>query len=780
MLYVRSVIKLPRFVLAVWTGCCAVGLLTAAVARPIAPVYNTWGPVVTDLDLDDPGEPISVSGVVFVAGDDGGDVDPADHPLAGVLVSDGNQVVVSDNRGRYELTGVVPGLQRFVWVVIPSGYKIGDAFYHRIPVRSESFARDFALIPDARSSNPNHAFCHVTDAHGYAGPVWDGLTQDRFDFAVHTGDLVNNGGDIASVHAMKQALSRASIPVMTLPGNHDIFVNGSGELLTRSYFARRGSEDGAATVTGPDNGPELYEDFFGPSYYAFGYGGRYYVMLNSSAERDRQRIWIRNLLDALPQDREIIVCQHYPPEIDEAEFWSAVPGVRAILYGHTHADSVFTHDGILHVNTVGIAHSRDYSPLNLRKVRFDGDTITLTNLTRDFEDQHEFSPLHNVIPTHPEATIRIGDAWTDHKGDASRSGRADGTAGAPWTPVWVRALGGVAYFGSPVVSDSTLYVGVGDRRNRDRPRISALDPGSGQIIWSVDTGPNPLPALGPDGLYVTTRDARVLCLEPRSGREIWTRSLGHPMVYRLYTHAAWTDGKVLAGNGKHFAALDALTGNRLWRMPDVGAGMWATFSAPAAAGDAVVLTVPGRGIYRMDTASGDITWLAEQIAVNTINPSTPLLLNGAVYFNSRGLLSAVDFDTGVTLWQVRGVTGTSSPVTDGDGIILAMNAKVVKFDPANGDEVWVCDQLPPPPSAHEHQRYFGHRVMASAVVSAGQVHVATTDGMLLSLDAGTGELLAALYLARPFVATPAVSGNAMFLVSYDGTVYALSGLPVGQ
>jgi len=69
--------------------------------------------------------------------------------------------------------------------------------------------------------------------------------------------------------------------------------------------------------------------------------------------------------------------------------------------------------------------------------------------------------------------------------------------------------------------------------------------------------------------------------------------------------------------------------------------------------------------------------------------------------------------------------------------------------------------------------YFDPLFIATPIVSGGIVYLNTTDGQLLALDEATGAELYVQEFGRPFTASPAVSGNALFLASYNGTVWGL-------
>jgi outer membrane protein assembly factor BamB len=59
------------------------------------------------------------------------------------------------------------------------------------------------------------------------------------------------------------------------------------------------------------------------------------------------------------------------------------------------------------------------------------------------------------------------------------------------------------------------------------------------------------------------------------------------------------------------------------------------------------------------------------------------------------------------------------------------------------------------------------------LLSGGLVYLTTTDGQLVVLEETTGAERYVLELGLPFISSPAISGNAIFLASYNGALLAL-------
>lgn len=125
------------------------------------------------------------------------------------------------------------------------------------------------------------------------------------DFVVVCGDLTNRTADQAEITAYKQTLQKLdpSIPVYNVPGNHDV-----GNLPTASTLAR-------------------YRAAYGPDYYAFHYANILGIVLDSNLIRSPDHVpdeaaaqedWLRNTLSHAASGQEIIVFQHIPYFLKEA------------------------------------------------------------------------------------------------------------------------------------------------------------------------------------------------------------------------------------------------------------------------------------------------------------------------------------------------------------------------------------------------------------------------------------------------------------------------------
>ena len=87
-------------------------------------------------------------GTVYIDTDQSGTFDKGDKPLAGVMVTDGMNVVKTDKKGRFSL----PGFEktRFISMTTPAGFET-QQFY--LPVKENRKSYDFLLTESERSNH---------------------------------------------------------------------------------------------------------------------------------------------------------------------------------------------------------------------------------------------------------------------------------------------------------------------------------------------------------------------------------------------------------------------------------------------------------------------------------------------------------------------------------------------------------------------------------------------------------------------------------------------------
>lgn len=293
-------------------------------------------------------ETTTIRGTVFQDEDRDSRSGREEDGVADVMVSNGREVVRTDENGGYELP-VYDGMT--VFITKPAGWEVPldeqnfpQFFYHHLPEGSPPLRFDglpptgplpqavnFPLVESAEpeeAADPAGIDCAVIgDTQTYSnqelGFLRDGVVNDlekRDDLgqcgALIVGDVA--GDDLGLYPRIKEVMSLADVPVRAVPGNHDL-----------DYDA---TED--------EHSFDTYKREIGPEYYSYDVGDAHFVGLdnvqypctpqdNADGNHEfcddpanhptyngkigeEQLTWLANDLAQVPEDKLIVIATHIP------------------------------------------------------------------------------------------------------------------------------------------------------------------------------------------------------------------------------------------------------------------------------------------------------------------------------------------------------------------------------------------------------------------------------------------------------------------------------------
>lgn len=245
-----------------------------------------------------------------------GNISAGGNPVAGVAVTDGINITLTDKRGNYELLS--NHTADYVYISSPAGYQFNQkrgiaSFYKAIPKDSTSFKADFVL-EKLNVSDQKHNFLVWADpqiiskkdaALLKAQTVPDvqelvkSYPQGTLFHGIGCGDLVWDHFELIADY--KDAVAETGIPFFNLPGNHDMDLDArSDELSTRTF-----------------------KDEFGPTYYSYNRGEIHYISLDNVfflgvAKKyigyltETQLQWIEQDLKTVKPGSTVVVSVHIP------------------------------------------------------------------------------------------------------------------------------------------------------------------------------------------------------------------------------------------------------------------------------------------------------------------------------------------------------------------------------------------------------------------------------------------------------------------------------------
>jgi len=333
------------------------------------------------------GDTQTARGTVFHDANANGMLDPGERGVPRVRVSNSRDVVLTDERGRYEIEVddddivhvVKPrgymtpvdelNLPRFYYVHKPTGSPEGLRYAGVEPTGPLPESIDFPLT----SFEEREAFrvWVLADPQPYsrdqvalfARDVVAEIRRAQRDgaraalFGVSLGDLV--GDDLDLFEPLNQAQGSIGVPWYNVYGNHDMNF--------------RSPDDAHAA--------ETFHRVYGPTDYAFQYGLAHFIVLDNvywkgyrtdedgNVRRgnyegrllDRQLEFVRNYVETVPADELIVVLLHIPLLSDARQH--SVPQRRElmeILSGHPHTLSLSGHTHIQRMRYSGA--SEGYTP----------------------------------------------------------------------------------------------------------------------------------------------------------------------------------------------------------------------------------------------------------------------------------------------------------------------------------------------------------------------------------------------------------------------------------
>ncbi len=369
-----------------------------------------------------------------------GTVTEARNPIANVVVSDGETVVTTDSKGRYEFITK----NRFVFISVPSGYKIpvskkGTAqFYKEIDRQKKNSFYPFELEKSAGDNE--HSFIVFADPqtldqddmkkfHTETIPDLQKTLMDeklQNAFGVSVGDIMYDRLELYPQY--ENAVEKTGIPFFQVFGNHD------AEVKTKT----------------DEQSEKTFTDYFGPTYYSFNRGKVHYVVLDDifwfgtymGYLNQRQLDWLRKDLSFVEKGARVVVFMHIPPfttqylryenekpsdktRVVNKELLYEIlkPFNSLIICGHTH-ESEYIKDGEQDIHVCGavcgawwtgpVCH--DGTPKGYSIYKVNGDNISWQYKSTGLPSDHQFEiyPPRSEFNETDELIVNIwafDDGW---------------------------------------------------------------------------------------------------------------------------------------------------------------------------------------------------------------------------------------------------------------------------------------------------------------------------------------------------------------------------------
>ncbi len=761
---------------------------------------------------------------------------PANEPMPGVAVTDGLNVVKTAADGAFTLPGDHPKA-RFVTVTTPSGYRAKDAYYQPVDPAKTTYDFTLEpwdrIAPDG-----SHAFVQIADTeirgadkkHDlWADNIRDYAKNERAAFIVHTGDICYEGGLKAHLPLMNS--HNMACPVYYGIGNHDLVQGQYGEALFESIYGPAWYSFDAGNIhylmtpmPGGDHRPSyttaevaawLKNDLaqlppgkpvvvFNHDLLSFSYGGIPLQDFNLKAwihghwhtNFTRRQSGVTTFATAAPDKGGIDhsasvfrVLRADPAGNLASELRYA--GINRCFGANLAADGTLAVNAYRSASPVkSIAwFTRDYSKKPLATTpetplaRMTDWSWTATGVPTNttlaihvyFADGSVIrDEFRKPLPAQPPAP---GAPWPALLADSTHSGQNAAALKAPLAAAWIRNTGANIFMASPLFKDGKVFIGTVDENLTGQAAAFALHAATGAILWRapVRNSIKNNMAIHADTLFAQDAEGWLYAFDTATGALRWERKLPVAGLPALVEGLTVADGIVYAGAGKGLSAWTP-SGEKLWENT-----AWAQREGTAgtlAVGNGVLIQGAQWGaLHGHDAATGKQLWKLDSPAFRAC-ASSARIDGDKTYLISKDSLFILETKTGNVLTSKKldeNLEVTSTPLLT-EKLILFGSATggLIALHRATLDLAW---QRRTEPALIHTPPYVGPGapvVETSPILVGDAVFLAASDGALHVLDLATGDYLWRRQLGAPVFATPAVSGNTLFLVDFGGNVYAFT------
>jgi outer membrane protein assembly factor BamB len=192
-----------------------------------------------------------------------------------------------------------------------------------------------------------------------------------------------------------------------------------------------------------------------------------------------------------------------------------------------------------------------------------------------------------------------------------------------------------------VISGQLLYTMY---RKGTQDVVIAVDSGSGKTVWetaidaahvpgmNVEAGPGPhsTPTIVGDRIFVTTVVGRLLALDLKTGKQLWSQELwkvhkGTSLERGYAASPLPYKGSIVVpvgGPGRALMAFRQTDGAKVWSSGNLDSSYASPIAIQAGGRDQIV-TFMAKDVLGMDAATGEVLWSAPHKTMYDINAATP-------------------------------------------------------------------------------------------------------------------------------------------------------------
>ena len=277
-------------------------------------------------------------------------------------------------------------------------------------------------------------------------------------------------------------------------------------------------------------------------------------------------------------------------------------------------------------------------------------------------------------------------------------------------------------------------------------------------------------------IYVTSGFGVVVCMDARTGREIWRKDMRMPIVNAPVV----TAGRIFfSTHDNHFYALAEADGRQLWDHQGIteAAGILASTNA-AVSGETVIAPYTSGELFALRIQNGQVGWsdvLSRTGHVTALSQlddiaGRPVIDRGVVYAISQsGLMAAFSINTGERMWS-RDIGGIQTPWAAGDYVyVLDNNARLLCLTRKEGKARWIHQM----PQYEDVEKKKGPILWAGPVLVSDKLIVVSSNGYAQALSPYDGKLTGRVEIPGGTTIAPVVADGTMYIYTASAELVAL-------
>jgi outer membrane protein assembly factor BamB len=277
-------------------------------------------------------------------------------------------------------------------------------------------------------------------------------------------------------------------------------------------------------------------------------------------------------------------------------------------------------------------------------------------------------------------------------------------------------------------------------------------------------------------IFVTSGFGVLRCMDARTGRDIWQKDLGMPIVNAPVVNG----GRIFVStHDNHFYAFAETDGRQLWDNQGISESQGILASTNAAvSGETVIVPYTSGELFALRVQNGQVGWsdvLSRSGRVTALSQlddiaGRPVIDRGVVYAISQsGLMAAFSLNTGERLWS-RDIGGIQTPWAAGDFVyVLDNNARLICLTRKEGRVRWI-HQLP---QYEDMEKKSDPIIWAGPVLVSDKLILVSSNGYAEAISPYDGKLTGRVEIPDGTTIAPIVANGIMYLYTSDAELVAL-------